>query len=257
MLPLCLLGTLLTPVAAASWLLAAGCQPEQRPGSVRNASEAHLREAFPPASRVFSGPVPGAFATPTSVVALRLLSGPTPGDGVYTPVSNVDGYQYFAVDFQDISALTNAVNEGIPLPSSHILASTSAARTSGRLRASPRASRFRARRGSRQGIPRRGGVLRQGTFLDAPVVQAIAGVGSAAGYSPSSAPEAIQKGVQRILYYHVLQELSAALPKIEAGNVEPVAGAPHNVDEAWAIYMGLPDGTSFRDLFPLRRAAGR
>jgi hypothetical protein len=132
-------------------------------------------------------------------------------------VSNVDGYQYFAVDFQDISALTNAVNEGVPLPSSDILAIYERGKNfrtpAGELRSLRAFARADAR--ARE-FPEAAAFYGSGTFLDAPVVQAIAGVGSASGYSPAQRRQVIQKGIQRILYYHVLQELSAALPKIEA-----------------------------------------
>ena len=63
MLPLRLLGTALAPVAAASWLLGAGCQPEQRPGSVE-------RIGGPPSGSVsasvsgVSAPAPGGRSLP-------------------------------------------------------------------------------------------------------------------------------------------------------------------------------------------------
>jgi hypothetical protein len=180
------------------------------------------------------------------VAALAPSSGPTTGDGIYTPVSNVDSYLYFAVDFQEISALTNAVLEGGPLPAAQILSIYDSGRNFRTAAGEVRSLRAFARAEARANeFPESVEFYGRATFLDDTVTQAIAGVGSAAGYSPALRRQAIQKGIQRILYYHTLQELRAAIPKIAAGNVEPIAGAPHNVDEAWAIYMGLPDGTSY------------
>jgi hypothetical protein len=83
------------------------------------------------------------------------------------------------------------------------------------------------------------------TFLDDPVYDAIMGTGSAASYTPAQRRQAIQKGVQRIMAYWVLQELITAEMRVRDGNLDPSTGAPHNVDEAWAIYIGPPQGTGF------------
>jgi hypothetical protein len=219
---------------------ASGCQAEQRPpgGSVQRIGS--------PASGSVSGSVSGAAAPRTGAAVAPASGAVTAGDGVYRPVGNVDGYLMFGADFQDISAFTNVVNEGRPLPVDEIrdiyengknfrsgtgtLRSLRAfARGEGRATEFPEAVQF-------YGSP---------TFLDDPVIEAINGTGSAGRYTPAQRRQAIQKGVQRILYYHTIQELRAAIPKIQAGNVEPAAGAPHNVDEAWAIYMGLPDGANY------------
>ena len=44
--------------------------------------------------------------------------------------------------------------------------------------------------------------------------------------------------------YWVQQELMTAEMRLRDGNTGPT-GAPQNVDEAWAIYMGMPQGTGF------------
>jgi hypothetical protein len=46
------------------------------------------------------------------------------------------------------------------------------------------------------------------------------------------------------LAYWVQQELLTAEMRLRDGNTGPT-GAPQNVDEAWAIYMGVPEGTGF------------
>jgi Low iron-inducible periplasmic protein len=224
------------------------CQAEQRPAS---GSVERIGTPFSGSVSGVSGSVSGVlpartFATPTSIAAAPVSTSPTAGDGTYTPTSNVDGYLYFGVDFQDISALTNAVNEGIPLPSSDILAIYERGKNFRTASGDLRGLRAFARADARaREFPDAAAFYGSGTFLDTPLVQAIAGVGPASSYSPAQRRQVIQKGIQRILYYHTLQELLAAPPKIEAGNIEPIAGAPHNVDEAWAIYMGLPDGSSY------------
>ena len=49
------------------------------------------------------------------------------------------------------------------------------------------------------------------------------------------------------------QELLTAEMRLRDGNTGPT-GAPQNVDEAWAIYMGVPEGTVRSDVFRARRA---
>ena len=44
--------------------------------------------------------------------------------------------------------------------------------------------------------------------------------------------------------YWMLQELMTAEMRLRDGNTGPT-GAPQNIDEAWAIYMGMPEGTGF------------
>jgi hypothetical protein len=136
------------------------------------------------------------------------------------------------------------VNEGKPLPSGEILAVYQNARYA-RVGATARQLRTFARAEARQReFPDAARFYGGATFLDTPVFDAIQGSGSAAGYTPAQRRQAIQQGIQRILAYWVQQELMTAEMRLRDGNTGPT-GAPQNVDEAWAIYMGMPQGTGF------------
>jgi hypothetical protein len=160
-------------------------------------------------------------------------------------VSNVDGYLNFALDYQDIIALTNVVNEGRPLPSADILSIYESGRNF-RTSSGTRSLRAFARGPApARDFPEAAEFFRSPNFLDDSLASAIAGIGPMGSYTPAQRRQVIQKGIARILYYHAIQEARAAEPKIQAGNIEPLNGAPHNVDEAWAIYMGAPDGNAY------------
>jgi hypothetical protein len=231
--------------------LVLGCQPEQRPGTVER--------IVPPGATPYTGTVYGPGGLPVQPGApsggtvygpgglpaqATSGSGTTPGETYYTPVSNVGLYQLLSQDFQEISQLTNAVNEGRPLPSAEILAIYQSAKHA-RIGSTSRQLRTFARAEARQReFPDAARVHGSPTFLDDPVFQAIQGTGSAASYTPGQRRQAIQKGVQRIMAYWMQQELMIAEMRLRDGNTGPT-GAPQNVDEAWAIYMGTPQGTGF------------
>src|SRR6185295_3745520 len=72
------------------------------------------------------------------------------------------------------------------------------------------------------------------TFLDDPVIEAINGTGSAASNTPAQRAQAIEIGVQNIVYHWSSRYMAQARGSLNPGLV----------DEAWAIYMGkeTPDG---------------
>jgi hypothetical protein len=234
-------------------LLALGvaCRPEQRPGTVER--------IVPPGGTPYTGTVygpgglpvqPGAKPSsgtvygPGGLPAQASTDGITPGEVYYTPQSNVSLYQLLSQDFQEIAQLTNAVNEGRPLPSAEILAIYQNAKHA-RVGSTSRQMRTFARAPARQQeFPDAARVHGSPTFLDDPVFQAIQGTGAAANYTPGQRRQAIQKGIQRILAYWMRQELLIAEMRLRDGNTGPT-GAPQNIDEAWAIYMGTPQGTGF------------
>ncbi len=242
------LGATFAPLVVLVLVATLGCQAEQRPtsggGSVQRIGSPQTGSVSGATGSV-SGIAPARSASPgASPVASS--GGMTPGDGIYTPVGNVDGYLQFGTDYQDIIALTNAVNEGRPMPTQEILNIYQNGKNFIGSNGAPRPLRAFARGENRaREFPEAAQFFGTNEFLDEPVMDAITASGNAAGYTPAQQRQAIQKSVARILYYHTLQELRAAIPRIEAGNVDPASGAPHNVDEAWAIYMGAPDGTTY------------
>jgi hypothetical protein len=213
-------------------VLATACQAEQRPGSVKTIGGS-------PSGSV-SASVSGApEAKPAAPSAAQPTSGPTKGDGVYTPVSNVALYQLIALDVAEIARLTNAVNEGKPLPSQEILAIYEQAKHAKVGQNARPLRKFAADPARAKDFPEDAAFFKSETFLDDPVIAAINGSGPAARYTPAQRRQAIQKGLLRILHYYTLYELNGAEAKLKAGNVDPATGAPHNVDEAWAIYVGV------------------
>jgi hypothetical protein len=74
------------------------------------------------------------------------------------------------------------------------------------------------------------------------VGDALAGIGETAELSPAERREWVDNGMLVALRAKVLDELGAAAEKVEAGNVEPAEGAPHNVDEAWAFFVANGQG---------------
>jgi hypothetical protein len=155
-------------------------------------------------------------------------------DGIYTPFTNREIYQRIASDYQEIVALTDQVLTGQPLPSAEILAIYEEGKIA-RIGNSVRILRDFARDPARAvELPEAVAFYGSPTFLDDPVIEAILGIGSADGYSPAQRRQAIQKGLLSIIYHwswHYMLEARESLN-------------PGLVDEAWAIYMGLPvDGT--------------
>jgi hypothetical protein len=213
--------------------LTLGCRPEQRPGTVERID--------PPGGRASTVTVYGPGGLPVQGVS---ASGVTPGELYYTPVSNVAVYQLLSQDLLEIGKLTDAVNEGKPLPGAEILAVYQNAKHA-RVGTTSRQLRTFARAEARQReFPDAARVFGSPTFLDDPVFEAIQGTGPAAGYTPGQRRQVIRSGLQRILAYWMLQELLTAELRLRDGNTGPT-GAPQNIDEAWAIYMGMPKGTGF------------
>jgi len=210
------------------------CQPEQRPGSVQVIGT--------PKSGSVSASVSGVHEADPAAAAKAAASNPsqpTKGDGIYTPVSNVDIYQLISLDVAEITKLTNAVNEGKPLPVQEILAVYEQGKLAKIGENTRVLRRFATDPRRAQEFPEEVAFFKSNTFLDDPVIAAIQGTGEAERYSPAQRRQAIQKGILRIVRYWSVQELLAAEPKLRDGNVDPATGAPHNVDEAWAIYVGV------------------
>jgi hypothetical protein len=68
------------------------------------------------------------------------------------------------------------------------------------------------------------------------VEAAIRGDDPASQASDAVRAQQVDKGISVLLAAKVFDELDAARAKIEAGDLEPETGAPHNVDEAWAFF---------------------
>jgi len=74
------------------------------------------------------------------------------------------------------------------------------------------------------------------------VLDALRGSGAASDLDAPARAEWIDKGMTVALKVKVLEELEAAAAKVEAREVDPAEGAPHNVDEAWAFFVAEEEG---------------
>ncbi|MCX6024543.1 MAG: hypothetical protein NTZ05_22990 [Chloroflexi bacterium] len=223
--------------SASLLLLLTGCQAEVRPGTVETIGPAHVSISGVVEARP-AGPPPTPVPMTAEQTALATAAGVTKGDGILTPGGNVNIYQLISFDVAEINRLTDLVNDGHPLPNSDVLAIYEGARIAkiGQTVRPLRAFAIAPARAT--DFPDEAAYYKTPTFLDQPVISAIVGLGPSGSYTPAQKRQAIQKGILRILRYFSVQELLAGEAKLAAGNVDPATGAPHNVEEAWAIYVG-------------------
>lgn len=85
------------------------------------------------------------------------------------------------------------------------------------------------------------------TLLDSPATitsirDAIAGSGGSASASDGVRAQRVDKGITVLLADKVIEEYGRASAKVAERNVDPVTGAPHNVDEAWAFFTAEGNG---------------
>ena len=150
-------------------------------------------------------------------------------DGIFTPVTNREIYQKISTDYQEIAALTNLVNAGRPLPAAEILLLYETGMHT-RLGTNSRTLRGFALDADARSMefPDSAAFYESGSFLDAPISNAIRKRGSAAEYTDAQRRQAIQKGLQRVLYYWAWRYMILGGERLSAGLV----------DEAWAVYVG-------------------
>jgi hypothetical protein len=168
----------------------------------------------------------GSLAIPAGLTPVT--SGPTKSDGIYTPTTNREIYQKISTDYQEIVALTNQVNEGKPLPAAQILLLYEAGMHT-RIGTSSRSLRGWAREAARAtDFPDAVAFYKTPTFLDTEVNDAIAKARTAEKYTDAQRRQAIQKGIQRILFHWSKHYVQRTCPALNPGLM----------DEAWAIYVG-------------------
>ncbi len=201
---------------------------------------------LPPLGREQAPPLPAS-----SPVALpsrppqQPASNATRGDGVYTPVSNVDLQQAIARDIGDIDQLLNQGTQARPLPNAEIMAIYEQGRHARTADAVWSLRGFATSPVRSREFPEDAGFYGSDAFLDEPLRSAIAGTGVTIPFGPEQRHQAIQKGLLRIARYWSLQGLAAAEPKLRAGESDALTGAPHDVDAAWAVYVGPETGAPY------------
>ena len=185
-------------------------------------------------SGAVSGSVSGSVSGPVSAAAVTQVS------EHYATVSDVTSHAAIALDMRDIGSLLNAAKTDEAVDWSAITTLYENGANSVKGDGSARTLLSLATSGS---------VLAEfpgGTDLDGNVRAGLSGSWQGRDVDDLVRRQLINKGLQAIIYGKVLQELTAARSKIEQGNTDDASGAPHNVDEAWAFYVGAPNDEGIR-----------
>jgi hypothetical protein len=106
-------------------------------------------------------------------------------------------------------------------------------------------------------FPNGASVYGSAAFLDARIKEGLTGTGRAQGLSDNARRQIVEKGVQTVLYGKAMQEMNAARTRVEQRNTDNNTGAPHAVDEAWALVAGAPDFNANRPWGLLQVALNR
>ena len=172
-------------------------------------------------------------------------NGPTASDGYFHATTNREIYQKISSDYKEITALTNQINEGKPLPAAEILLMYEAGIHT---RLGPQSRTLRSfandpRRAT--DFPVAAEFYGTSSFLNSPVNNAIRGRGAAADYTDAQKRQAINKGVLRILYHWSKFYMLIGVENMRSGLI----------DEAWAVYVGeAVDGSYPNSLSALARS---
>jgi len=228
-------GLSLLAMAAIASIAISACGGEDRPdvdvigdgssGSASGSGSVSVSASGAPSSPS-AGSTGGGLTIPTGLAAQT--SGPTKSDGIFTPTTNREIYQKISTDYQEIVKLTNQVNDGKPLPAAEILLLYEAGMHT-RIGTASRSLRGFAREAARvEEFPDAVAFYTTATFLDTEVNDAIAKARTAADYTDGQRRQAIQKGIQRIIYHWSRRYIQQAATSLNPGLV----------DEAWAIYVG-------------------
>lgn len=147
-----------------------------------------------------------------------------PADAAYAPVSDVDPHAAIGDDVAKIKELLAPAKQGAAVDWAAVKAVWEEGGASKKSDGSTRTLR---------------------KLVDAPETVALvdaAIAGSTAGASEAVRAQQVDKGISVLLAAKVMGELKSAAEKVVAGKTEPAAGAPHNVDEAWAFFTAKGNG---------------
>lgn len=174
--------------------------------------------------------------TPTPSAATAQAS------GEYRPLSDVDAHAKLALDIRDAAALMAPATKSQPVDWAAVKAVYEKGGNSLKEDGSARTlASLATSKDVLAQFPDGAKVFGTASFLNANVRAGLEGIGRGAGISDNARRQLVEKGFSAILYGKVLQELDAARAKIQKGDLGNASGAPHNVDEAWAFYMGAKD----------------
>jgi len=160
-------------------------------------------------------------------------------DGIYTPFTNRLIYQSIASDYQELVRISNAVlnvpdvawTSNAAPPSAADILKIYEEPVHANINGSYRRLRgftFEPARATE--FPIATAFYGTSSFLDTPIIDAIARIRSAENYTPNQRRQAIQKGALNIMRHWTARYIDNGGRLMNAGQV----------DEAWAVYMGLP-----------------
>jgi hypothetical protein len=160
-------------------------------------------------------------------------------DGIYTPFTNRTIYQLIASDYQELVKISNEV---LSVPDTAWTSNAAPPTTAAILKIyeepvhATSDGTFRRLRGftfepaRATEFPVATAFYGTSSFLDTPMIDAIARIRGADAYTPNQRRVAIQTGAQNILRHWTARYIDNGGRLMNAGQV----------DEAWAVYMGLP-----------------
>jgi hypothetical protein len=183
-------------------------------------------------------------------------SGMLPGSG-YTPVSNVDIYFQMSLDLRDIRTIMAAAATGQPVDWAAARAIYENGKNQVQASGSPRSLASIPNEAVQAVFPNGAAVYGRPDFINALVRDGLNGIGRAQGASDATRRQIVDKGIQMLFYGKALQEMDSARARVAQGNTDNATGAPHAVDEAWAVVAGLPDSSMELSQSLLATAIGR
>lgn len=160
-------------------------------------------------------------------------SAATDADGGYAYASNVDAHRLVVNDICEVNELLDADEIDFAAVSELYENGKNSVNSDGSVRS---IGGFAASEDRNHGLDDYYGTA---TPLDDFVRAALEGTGQFEGESDAVRRQGVQKGIQnQVMVAWVVHELNSALDKAADGDFDPVGGAPHNWDEAWAFYYG-------------------
>lgn len=181
----------------------------------------------------------------------------SPSGAEYATASNVDAYFAVGLDLRDIRAVMAPASQGQPVDWAQATAIYQEGKNQTRADGTVRSLASIPNDDVQKMFANGASVYGRPNFIDAMIRDGLNGTGRGQGLSDDSRRQIVDKGVQMLMYGTALQELSAARTRIEQKNLDNNAGAPHAVDEAWAIVAGAPDNNGARPHALLQTATSR
>ena len=221
-------------------LALAACSGEDRP------TVDVINDGTPGGTGSVSGPG-GAGPAPTRA----------PGATGYSVVSNVDIYFNQLLDLRDMRNLMQPATQGQPVDWAAVAAIYEQGKNAIAANGSPRSFASLINESVLAVFPNSAAIYGTSNFVDRVIRDGLTGSGRGQGISDDARRQIVDKGVQMLIYAKAMQEMDAAKTRVAQRNLDNNTGAPHAVDEAWAIVAGAPNPDGSRPHGLLQTAIGR